>query len=421
MTTKANLALVGEIRTALAALTNPERATKQQAYMKSRLPYFGATAAEVRAVTTQHLRDHPITSRREMEDTVRTLFDEATHREEWYAALGIWTTHKHVQYRTPESVPLLQHVIVTGAWWDVVDDVSTHLLAPLVVSYPDQITRVVRAWSCDDHLWLRRAAVISQVGVKQDLDTDLLSDVLEPNLERPEFFLRKGVGWALRDASKHHPDWVRSYVTDHRSRMRPLSIKEATRRLPSTLKPSPNESSGPHESNCGYRSVISSRCGQDGHPSGHTRAWEAFVTRAVREVVFVDGVRTPFGKAGGMYEQTRADDLAVKVIRDLLRRNPNLPPDRIDEVALAATTQIGDQGLTLGRSAGILAGLPRSVPGYSIDRMCAGAMTAVTTTASGIACDAYRRSDRRRSRTHGTSSDRRGHRSESSIRRRTAG
>ena len=113
------------------------------------------------------------------------------------------------------------------------------------------------------------------------------------------------------------------------------------------------------------------------------------MSRAVREVVFVDGVRTPFGKAGGMYEQTRADDLAVKVIRDLLRRNPSLPPDRIDEVALAATTQIGDQGLTLGRSAGILAGLPRSVPGYSIDRMCAGAMTAVTTTASGIAYDAY--------------------------------
>ena len=111
--------------------------------------------------------------------------------------------------------------------------------------------------------------------------------------------------------------------------------------------------------------------------------------RAVREVVFVDGVRTPFGKAGGTYAQTRADDLIVTVIRELLRRNPGLPPERIDEVALAATTQMGDQGLTLGRSAGILAGLPRSVPGFSIDRMCAGAMTAVTTTASGIACNAY--------------------------------
>ena len=108
----------------------------------------------------------------------------------------------------------------------------------------------------------------------------------------------------------------------------------------------------------------------------------------LREVVFVDGVRTPFGKAGSRYANTRADDLVVKVIRELLRRNPTLPPDRIDEVAIAATTQVGDQGMTLGRSAGILAGLPRSVPGYSIDRMCAGAMTAVTTVSAGIAAGA---------------------------------
>ena len=113
--------------------------------------------------------------------------------------------------------------------------------------------------------------------------------------------------------------------------------------------------------------------------------------RALREVVFVDGVRTPFGKAGpkGMYAETRADDLVVRCIRELMRRNPALPADRVDEVAIAATTQIGDQGLTLGRTAALLAGLPTSVPGFSIDRMCAGAMTAVTTTASGIAFGAY--------------------------------
>jgi acetyl-CoA acyltransferase len=109
---------------------------------------------------------------------------------------------------------------------------------------------------------------------------------------------------------------------------------------------------------------------------------------SISEVVFVDGVRTPFGKAGSRYASTRADDLIVKVIRELLRRNPSLSPERIDEVAIAATTQIGDQGLTLGRSAGILAGLPQSVPGYSIDRMCAGAMTAVTSLGAGIAAGA---------------------------------
>ena len=113
--------------------------------------------------------------------------------------------------------------------------------------------------------------------------------------------------------------------------------------------------------------------------------------RTGRDVVFVDGVRTPFGKAGpkGIYHETRADDLVIKCIRELLRRNPGLDPARIDEVAVAATTQIGDQGLTLGRTAGILAGLPTTVPGFSIDRMCAGAMTAVTTTAGGIAFGAY--------------------------------
>ena len=113
--------------------------------------------------------------------------------------------------------------------------------------------------------------------------------------------------------------------------------------------------------------------------------------RTVRDVVFVDGVRTPFGKAGptGLYAETRADDLVIRCIRELMRRNPSLSPDRIDDVAIAATTQIGDQGLTIGRTAALLAGLPVSTPGYAIDRMCAGAMTAVTTTAAGIAFGAY--------------------------------
>jgi len=109
------------------------------------------------------------------------------------------------------------------------------------------------------------------------------------------------------------------------------------------------------------------------------------------EVVFVDGVRTPFGRAGekGMYWQTRADDLVVKAMIGLLERNPQIPKDRYDDVAIAATTQTGDQGLTLGRTAALLAGLPKSVPGYAIDRMCAGAMTSVTTIAGGIAFGAY--------------------------------
>ncbi len=109
------------------------------------------------------------------------------------------------------------------------------------------------------------------------------------------------------------------------------------------------------------------------------------------EVVFVDGVRTPFGRAGekGIYWNTRADDLVVKAMIGLMERNPTLPGDRVDDVAIAATTQTGDQGLTLGRTSAILAGLPKTVPGFAIDRMCAGAMTAVTTMGSAIGFGSY--------------------------------
>ena len=111
------------------------------------------------------------------------------------------------------------------------------------------------------------------------------------------------------------------------------------------------------------------------------------MARELREVVYVDGVRTAFGRAGpeGVFWRTRADDMAVKVVRGLLRRNPNLPPERIDDVIFAATAQVGDQGLTLGREVALLAGLPSTVPGFAVDRMCAGALTATTAGAGEIA------------------------------------
>ena len=110
---------------------------------------------------------------------------------------------------------------------------------------------------------------------------------------------------------------------------------------------------------------------------------------AKTNVVLVDAVRTPFGKAGSLYSQTRADDIMVRCIRGLLERNPNVPLDQIDDVAIAAATQTGDQGMNIGRSVSILAGIPKTVPGYSIDRWCAGALTAVTTIAGGINMGAY--------------------------------
>ena len=112
--------------------------------------------------------------------------------------------------------------------------------------------------------------------------------------------------------------------------------------------------------------------------------------RELHEVYFIDGVRTAFGRAGekGVFWRTRADDMAVKVVRELLRRNPGLQPERVDDVVMAATAQVGDQGLTLGRDVALLAGLPETVPGFAVDRMCAGALTAITAGAGEIAMGA---------------------------------
>jgi len=106
-------------------------------------------------------------------------------------------------------------------------------------------------------------------------------------------------------------------------------------------------------------------------------------------VVLIDAVRTPFGKAGSLYAGTRADDIMVRAIRGLLERNPKIKPADIDDVAIAAATQSGDQGMNIGRSTAILAGLPNTVPGYSVDRWCAGALTSVTTIAGAINMGAY--------------------------------
>jgi 3-methyladenine DNA glycosylase AlkD len=128
-------------------------------------------------------------------------------------------------------VPMYEHFVVTGAWWDLVDDVAIHRVAPIRATHPDDVNPVVRRWADDERLWLRRTAVLSQVGSRDAWDPRLLADVLEPNLGRPEPFLRKAVGWALRDASARHPAWVRQYVDDHQDRMSPLARKEALRGL----------------------------------------------------------------------------------------------------------------------------------------------------------------------------------------------
>ena len=129
-----------------------------------------------------------------------------------------------------DAMPLWESLIRAGAWWDVVDDIATHLVRDTVLAHPTVEGLRLRDWAGSDSLWVRRAAIICQVGARERLDQSLLTDVIEPNIDDPDFFSRKAIGWALRDHARTDPDWVRAFVTAHPA-LSGLSRREALKHL----------------------------------------------------------------------------------------------------------------------------------------------------------------------------------------------
>ncbi len=217
----------------LAAVGDPERARAQQAYMKSTLPFRGIGSPALKALLRPILADpaHRMASREEWEATVRELWDGATHREERYAALAL-TGHRTCRaWQDPQALPLYEHLVTTGAWWDLVDPVASDRVGPILLRFPDETSPVVRAWAVSDDLWLRRAAVISQLKARERTDTALLHDCIEPNLDDSSFWIRKAIGWALRAYARTDPRWVRAEVERCGDRLSGLSRREALKHL----------------------------------------------------------------------------------------------------------------------------------------------------------------------------------------------
>lgn len=221
-------ALVAMIRDGLRAAADPERAPKMQAYMKSAMPFLGVPAPTVRSVVSAARRAHPPADVDELRAVVLDLWDDATYREERYAAQNL--LRGALGKGDPALLPLHRHIAVTGAWWDHVDEVARHIAA-LHDAHPAATAAVVREWSRGDDLWLRRLAILSQLGRRDRLDTGLLADVIEPAIDEPEFFLRKAIGWALREHGRTDPDWVRAYVAENEARLSGLSRREALKHL----------------------------------------------------------------------------------------------------------------------------------------------------------------------------------------------
>jgi 3-methyladenine DNA glycosylase AlkD len=225
--------LVTEIREVLAAAGDPERARAQQAYMKSAMPFRGIGSPALKAVLRPVLADpaYRIADREEWEATVRELWDGATHREERYAAITLTGHRAYRGWQDPQALPLYEHLVTTGAWWDLVDPVASDRVGPILLRAPERVTPVVRGWATSDDLWLRRAAILSQLKAGERTDTGLLRACVEPNLDDPSFWIRKAIGWALRQYARTDPTWVRTEVERWGPRLSGLSRREALKHL----------------------------------------------------------------------------------------------------------------------------------------------------------------------------------------------
>lgn len=184
------MTLLQTLRAELSALGDPERAAKQQAYMKSALPFHGVPVPSVRTLCRRLFADVDVAERAAWEREVRALWDGARFREERYAALALCGLRAARAHQTPAALSLYEDFIVAGAWWDLVDDVAVHRVGPILRDYPAPTSKLLRGWSRSDDLWKRRAAIIAQIGSKQRADLELLFALIEPALSSKEFFLR---------------------------------------------------------------------------------------------------------------------------------------------------------------------------------------------------------------------------------------
>lgn len=219
--------LVEAVRDGLAALADPAAAPAMQRYMRSAMPFRGVPKPARERLLRDLLAAHPAPT--DLRALVGQLWDGAAFREERYLALAL-TGSRWSPPQDATWVPLYRHWIVDGAWWDFTDEIAAKRVGPLLRADPASLTPVLRAWITDPDRWLRRTSVIAQLGSRADTDLGLLTEAVEANLDDPDFFLRKAIGWALRQHARVDPGWVRRFVDGHPG-LSPLSRREALKHL----------------------------------------------------------------------------------------------------------------------------------------------------------------------------------------------
>ena len=229
---------------ALRDAADPARAPQQQAYMKSAMPFFGVGVPQCRRIAGAVFKAHPLADAGAWEAAILDLWRNAAHREERYAAVELLLHKPCARWLEPARLPLIEELVVTGAWWDYVDAIAARGVGAMLAAHPRPVKAALRAWAHDDDIWKRRTAILAQLKARQATDTALLADTIRPSIGEPEFFLRKGIGWALREYSKTDPAWVTAFVRSHAG-LSPLTRREALKHLERTSKAAPARTAGP--------------------------------------------------------------------------------------------------------------------------------------------------------------------------------
>jgi len=223
--------LAGAVRSALRRVADPAKAAPMQAYAKSSMPYLGVTAVPIRKVCREVFADVEFPTAAAWRRAVLGLWRGARFREERYCAIELAGIRRFDRFQDMAALPMYEEIIVTGAWWDYVDGIAGHRLGTLLRRFPREMRKEMLAWSRSDDMWKRRSAILCQLTFKRDTDLELLYATIEPALSSREFFLRKAIGWALRQYAWTDPKEVRRYVREHEKRLSPLSKREALKNI----------------------------------------------------------------------------------------------------------------------------------------------------------------------------------------------
>lgn len=228
---KRETTLSAELKTRLRERADPARAPAMQAYMKSSMPYLGVGLPEMRKVSSALFRSLSYESSTQWQDDVLEIWQNATHREEYYAAIELTGIRAARAFQRMYALPMYREMIVGGSWWDIIDAIAPNRLFDILMADRDAMSRVLLDWAKDDNIWIRRSAILCQMKAKDTMDIPLLEACIAPSLGSKEFFLRKAIGWVLRHYARTNPDYVRRYVAANSDCLSPLSKREALKHL----------------------------------------------------------------------------------------------------------------------------------------------------------------------------------------------